>query len=261
MSRPPSTPGDILRRYGIESPQDIDIEAIAQDLGATILYEDLRGCEARIIGSGDTAFITVKKRTNRGRERFSAAHELGHWIHDRGRSAFSCTTEDLALARAKSPIETRANRFAQDLILPKPMIERLARGRPTTLSTVEELAGRFTTSLTATAIRLVQLGLSPAIVACYGKKGLVWHVRGPCVPDEKTFWLAEHPGINTAAGQLLAGTPVGIDRREHSADEWIEHSDAHDYVVVESSFMPTPDHVLALLWWEDESQITELENA
>ena len=45
----------LLEELGISEPQEINIEAIAECCGATIIYEPLKGCEARILGHGDRA--------------------------------------------------------------------------------------------------------------------------------------------------------------------------------------------------------------
>ena len=42
--------------------------------------EPLTGCEANIIGRGDKAIITINSKSIPGRQRFSAGHELGHWM-------------------------------------------------------------------------------------------------------------------------------------------------------------------------------------
>lgn len=68
----------LLRGLGITEPQEIDVEAIAWELGARIKYRPLDNCEARIIGKGDRAIITVNSRSWPRRQRFSVAHELGH---------------------------------------------------------------------------------------------------------------------------------------------------------------------------------------
>ena len=45
------SPAAILEELGITEPEDLDIEAIAQSCGATIVYERLDGCAARILGN------------------------------------------------------------------------------------------------------------------------------------------------------------------------------------------------------------------
>jgi Zn-dependent peptidase ImmA (M78 family) len=76
------SPAAILEELGITEPEDLDIEAIAQSCGATIVYERLDGCAARILGNGDQAIVIVDDRPNIGRQRFSAGHEFGHWMRD-----------------------------------------------------------------------------------------------------------------------------------------------------------------------------------
>jgi hypothetical protein len=151
--------------------------------------------------------------------------------------------------------ERRANRFAADLLLPTFLFRPAARLKPVTFDTVRALADTFTTSLTATAIRLVEEGGLPSILICSDDAGSrLWFTRSSIVPRE--LWPKQQPGRSTAAQALLKGgaarDPVDVD-----ADEWIEHPDSAHYVVREHS-MKMGDRVLTLLWWKDESQLTDL---
>jgi hypothetical protein len=73
----------LLQTYGITEPEEIDIEAIAYDQGAEVRYRKLDSCEARIIGYGSRAVITIDSDAHPRRKRFSLGHELGHWIQDK----------------------------------------------------------------------------------------------------------------------------------------------------------------------------------
>ena len=88
MIEPGTSPEQVLAKLGISEPGDLDIEAIAYYCGATILYESLTGCEATILGNGKKAIITVNQDGHPGRRRFSAGHELGHWMIDRDPERF-----------------------------------------------------------------------------------------------------------------------------------------------------------------------------
>jgi Zn-dependent peptidase ImmA (M78 family) len=66
----------VLADLGITDPSEIDLEAIAWTLGARVRYRPLESCEARIVGNGDRAIITVNNRSHPRRQRFSIAHEL-----------------------------------------------------------------------------------------------------------------------------------------------------------------------------------------
>ncbi len=250
-------PDTLLDELGITEPSEIQIEAIAQHCGATVVYEPIDGSDARILGYGDRAIITVDSNTSRARQRFSAAHELGHWLRDRGRIAFSCAEQALITewSDVDNP-ERNANRFAANLLLPHKLFAPKARQVQPTLAGVRSLAEVFETSLVATAIRLVELGSHPAILVCTALRGRKWFTRSSLVLQK--LWLAAKPGLGTIAAQMLAGTteangPVTVD-----ADEWIEHPESFRYCVVEDSIRLPGGLILTLIWWKDEAQILEL---
>ena len=93
MSAPLLTSASVLLEdLGITEPDELDLAVIAQHCRATILYKPLEGCAARIAGNEDRAIITVDSNSPRERQRFSAGHELGHWMFDRGKvSLFPAT--------------------------------------------------------------------------------------------------------------------------------------------------------------------------
>jgi len=111
------SPSLLLKELGVSEPREIDIEAIAQYCGATIVYERLEGSEARILGNNDRAIITVNSEAQVGRRRFSAGHELGHWMRDRGKVGFSCTEQVMIGEWASVNTERAANEYAADLLI------------------------------------------------------------------------------------------------------------------------------------------------
>lgn len=251
------SPDTLLDELGIREPEDLAIEAIAQYCGATILYQDLEGCEARIVGRGDRAIITVNTSVGRGRQRFSGAHELGHWMCDRGKIAFACTERLLAREWEDDNPERRANEYAADLLLPKSMFATRAKNREMTFAAVRHLAETFQTSLTATAIRLVDYGSFPAMVVCSDPERRRWFKRGPDVPD--VLWPRERVARLTVAYDVLNGE-ASAGPTDVAADAWFEHRDARRYAIREDSVRITEDLVLTLLWWKDERQLLDLED-
>ena len=185
-------PDELLELLGISEPNEIDIDAIAQYCGATVIYERIEGSEARIIGYKEQAIIVVNRNASPERRRFSAGHELGHWMRDRGKIAFACTEKMLNGEWNEKNPERRANEYAADLLLPEKMFSPLARNREITFDTVEDLASQFTTSLTATAIRVVQYGSFLAAVVCLNRNGRLWSVRNCDVPN--FLRIKEKPG-------------------------------------------------------------------
>lgn len=258
MTAPFKAPAVVLDELGITEPSEIDIEAIAEYCGATIVYEPLDGSAARILGKDDRAYITVDANTSLARQRFSAGHELGHWMRDRGKVAFACTDRDFDGYWVDDHPERRANRYAADLLLPRKLFQPVARSMAPTFESTRELARMFTTSLTATAIRFVELSQEPAmIIASDPRHGRKWFSASDKVP--KNLWPLSRPGANTAAAKLLDGRLTSMSNPlDVEADEWIEHRDAHRYTIVEDSMLGYGGLVLTLLWWQDQSQIVAL---
>jgi hypothetical protein len=250
------SPATLLEELGITEPQDIKIEAIAEYCHATIVYEPLQGCEARIIGRNDRAIITVNSHSLRERQRFSGAHELGHWMRDRGKIAFVCADRIFAAEWWEDNPEVRANRYAADVLLPPSMFCSRAKNREMTFATVRDLAKEFQTSLTATAIRLVELGSFPAMLVCYELGHRRWFTRGQDVPQ--ILWPRSELGRYTVAYDLTHGTATGEGPVDVYADGWFDIRNADRYEVREDSIRISDRFVLSLLWWKDERQILEL---
>jgi Zn-dependent peptidase ImmA (M78 family) len=250
-------PDAILEELGVREPADLKIEAIAEYCGATIIYAPLEGTEARILGYGDRAIITVNSAAPRGRQRFSGGHELGHWMCDRRKIAFACTDRTFTREWSDDNPERRANQYSAELLLPQRMFSAHAKNREMTFATVRQLAEMFETSLTATAIRLVEFGSFPAMVVCIDLERRRWFKRGPDVPD--VLWPHERVSPMTVAYDVLNGRATSPGPTDVSAHAWFEHRDARRYAIREDSIRTTEDLVLTLLWWKDESQLLDLE--
>jgi len=256
MSAPLKSPKKLIEELGIIEPSEIDIEAIAQYCSATVLYEPLRGCEARIVGNQERAIITVNAKSSRTRQRFSAAHELGHWMQDRNRIGFSCT-EDAFISEWRSDNPERlANRFAADLLLPPHMFQMYARNLPLVFDSVRSLASVFETSLTATAIRLVELGSYPGMIIYLVEGHRRWFISGPDIPP--ALWPRESPKRASIAWELANDIRADLGPTDVQADSWLEHPRSQWYELVEDSVPISRSAVLTLLWWKNEKQLLDL---
>lgn len=250
-------PEKLLYEMGVKEPEDIWLEAIAEHCGATIIYQRIEGAEARIIGYKDRAIITINSNSTVGRQRFSGAHELGHWLMDRGQVSFSCTAKMFAGEWGRNNPEKRANSYAAELLLPEFMFKPRAKNNPITFASVEKLAVLFKTSLTATAIRLVELGSFPAMIVCNEPGRRKWFMHGPDVP--KVLWPLEQPGHDSVAYDLLHGASNTKGPVEVYADQWIDRPNSRRYGIVEDSVKLSNNLIISLLWWRDESQLLDLE--
>ena len=145
----------LLWQYGVRDPSHIDLEAIANYRGAEVVYRRLCGCAARLVAAGDQAIISVDAGSSPGRQRFSLAHELAHWICDMDHGSFRCANEDIGPQNAEAKnIEAYANGYASQLILPSFLVDRWLDGKRINLDTAKALGSEFEASLTASAIKV-----------------------------------------------------------------------------------------------------------
>lgn len=246
-----NTPGEraeaLIAEFGIATPQELEVEAIAFDSGVEVVYEAMSGCEASLVGYGDRAIATINPSNVRGRERFSVGHELGHWHLHRGRS-FECRVDDpSANLSSNRALEKEADTFAAHLLMPstlfKPVIAQI--GQPN-FQRLAEVADEFDTSVMATALRLVGINTLPVVVACYTKHGRRWCL--PAVDVPKRWFIKEQLDEDTFAYDLLHSGKECRGLGKQSADAWFQNDDASNYEVREQCIGSSGHAVLVLLY-------------
>lgn len=244
--RAPTPAEKLLLSLGIDAPGDIDVEAIAWDAGAEVRFAQLDSCEARIIGYGSRAIITVEARSILPRKRFSVAHELGHWKYHRGRS-FVCRSDDIGnQVRGTTDPERVADAYAADLLLPAFLFEPLARkARRATFEAVDDIRAQFQMSRTAVALRMVDMGPEPAMLVCHGPSGRRWFRRGADVPDR--WFPRDELDAESAAMQVLHGKCERTPRTLIGADAWFDRRDAERYEVFEQTARMANGDAMTLL--------------
>jgi Zn-dependent peptidase ImmA (M78 family) len=107
----------LLYELGMDEPEEIDVELVAAEFNAFVVYEEQLGCAACLVGYGDRAIISVEKNTSPERQRFSIGHELAHWLFDREKQVFHC--------------KVKCQQFTLDLRRPSECrFEEVPSGRP-----------------------------------------------------------------------------------------------------------------------------------
>lgn len=254
--RPLTAAERLLQTLGIGDPRDIDLEAIAFDQGAVVKHRLLSGCEARIVGVGDRAVITVDSRGLPTRRRFSTAHELGHWHHHRGKS-FICRSDDIGNYR-RNPLDPErvADSYAADLLLPVYLFSPRADAlRSSTFETVDKLRGEFQTSITATAIRLVEFGPEPAILVCHTKAGRKWFNRPSHIPEH--WFPRDELDADSFSFDVLHGGGQRSRRALMGADAWFDRRGADQFEIFEQSQRIGDDEVLTIIVFKDEEMLEQ----
>lgn len=219
----------ILRSYGIDHPSQIDLEAIAFGLSAKVRYRKIDGSEARIVGNGSSAIITVNEGHKPTRQRFSIAHELGHWVERHGKGGFICGKEDISPQNdAAKSAEGIANGFASQLILPSYLFDPMAERVPISLDSADKLGKEFQAGLTATALKLIRGTSKPAAIVCHGSTGRQWFALSKGWPE--TLRISADLHYETEAFELLYAQDKSgkTALRQDTASRWISGRQAQE---------------------------------
>ena len=251
---------ELLQSLGITVPEEIDLEAIAYTQGVRIKYRPIDGCEARIIGAGDIAIVTVDNQCSFGRQRYSIGHELGHWKYHRGQKLVCRSSENEYLSDKASSVEKHADGYAASLLMPAYLFLPMLRSyKRLNFDVVKSLAEAFKVSITAATIRCVELGDTPAIALYHSPRGRAWFRRSELVP-RKWFPRDELQPESSAMNALFnhAVAPLTTTRlRTISAEAWFDSYDAGRYEIQEQTFKVSSSEIITLLIVDDEEMLED----
>jgi len=247
-----SKAGTIIQSLQIRHPSEIDIKEISMERGAYVHERNLDGAEAWLVRKGKRAIITINSRIHeQGRKHFAIAHELGHFELHRDSQLVICSDEDMyAWNRSKSQ-EIEANEFASCVLMPEVIFSRYIRREAPNMDRVSELSGEFGTTLTATAIRYVQLSPESCAVAVSKDCTLKWYKKS----DSFGFHLkvGDKLSPDTYAFDSFDGSELPAKPRSVPATAWIAGDIDPDGEIIEHS-IPLKSYgvVLSLLWIDKE---------
>lgn len=190
----------LLLDLGITEPDEIDVEVIAYLAGAIVQYRPLPCGDARILGVGDRAIITVAAAASPARQRFSVAHELGHWHHHRGR-LLACHATDQLDPASLGDVEREADRYAASLLMPGFMMMPFVDAVPVSMALAHQVAERFRVSLLAATLRLVDVHTGAFAIVVEGVDGRRWFKRSPALDPRWFLWAAGPSGGQAGDGR------------------------------------------------------------
>lgn len=155
------TANQVLRAYW-DNSVPIDPIAISNKAGIKVFETEFTEKLSGIIWKNPEnkkVEIYVNKKHSKKRQRFTIAHELGHFFADDSFDGEISDDENLMKYRkenSENEDEISANHFASQLLMPKHAIDYMIKNKIAT--TIEELAERFNVSLSAMNFRLIALG-------------------------------------------------------------------------------------------------------
>ncbi|MBK8246841.1 MAG: ImmA/IrrE family metallo-endopeptidase [Gemmatimonadetes bacterium] len=166
MSEPERAASALLKKHGIVGPP-VDVANVTKLLGISLQLADLgEDCSGMLVRAEGGAVIGVHFAHPPNRQRFTIAHELGHFVlHEGGTYVDRGTTLRLrsVASNSGSIVEEReANQFAAALLMPAAWLRREVKMHAIDLGDDESLrllCERFGVSNQAMMYRLMNLRL------------------------------------------------------------------------------------------------------
>lgn len=242
----------ILRDLKITDPAEISIEDIAWARGALVVEDGLRGAAARLIYTEGVrpAIIRVNKSISPPRrKRFAIAHELGHYElrHSPGAPTECAERQFLLWYKSQNQKEVEANLFAAELLMPKAFFQKRIEMTLPSMDLIGSLAEQFQTTLTATAIRYVDLCGERCALVLSSSGRVTWTRRS----SEFPYWISPGRALsqNTFAANFFADQRVPAEMQTVRLDAWIDGNvSSRETIREHSRALSSYESVLTLLW-------------
>lgn len=178
-------PEDLLDKLGCCSvPIDLDqiCAALEIEVERALNWDDEHSGSIRM--AGDKVICWINPLDSTFRQRFTLAHEIGHYIHDFAPVLATGGVPDTFLDASKTlkrdgrqdPREYRANDFAARLLMPRALLypevvsfveserKRTQQKKVAREAVFSKMAERFQVSKSAMEIRLINLGIVRRVV-------------------------------------------------------------------------------------------------
>ncbi len=154
----------LLVKAGIITPP-VQVEKVAAYLNIKIERVDLgEDCSGVLVRNADSAIIGVNEKHHLNRQRFSIAHEIGHFILHEGDTyidkGYRVLFRDLESGSGSKGEEMDANAFAAALLMPAEWVKDAFFQQPFDLTedyVLQMLANKFKVSIQAMSYRLMRL--------------------------------------------------------------------------------------------------------
>ncbi|WP_310571224.1 ImmA/IrrE family metallo-endopeptidase [Gemmatimonas sp.] len=154
----------LLKQHKVTMPA-VDVEALARACGLAVVFVEVEGKLSGQLYPDQREIVINTRGRSRERQRFTLAHELGHWrlthhLSDMPLPAdtlgYSGVFEQDSESEGRSAFEIEANTFASELLIPSPWIRKIAK--PLSAGLPQQLAQTYDVSREAMFYQLMRCG-------------------------------------------------------------------------------------------------------
>ncbi len=188
-----------------------------------IVFKPLNSIEGALIRSSDGKAFTILVNSDigsQGRANFTLAHEFGHLLLHRDiGSDFWCNSRKV-LGLTSETVETQANRFASQLVLPNNFVRYESDKNDVSLASVKNLANRMGASLSATALAMIAMSKRPLGFVVVRDGFIDWGRASDSAFKQGLFFKSGNAVPETSAASFEGGSTDQVFALGHSVDGW-----------------------------------------
>lgn len=246
---------DIISSFNLTPP--IDLNKICEVLDIKVNYENLVVMEALLIVAPGKRNIIIDNSRNMyiRRERFTIAHEIGHYIIPWHENLQQC--DKIVDFKSEDTVECEANDFASELLVPKTYLLEDIRDKKVTLSLIKDLAEKYNVSLVVMARRILAYSDSESVALIYYPNGNKYiQMKSSSFSKE----IKDGRITKSSAHKLLTSYNTSAEVKDViESSIWFENDGESYSIVEESMFQSNLGRVFTLLRVADEDDILDLE--
>lgn len=220
MNNPIMIVNELIEEYHLNIKEPIDIEGLIRKMNIRLVTTELADGvlgASKVVGLKKLIVISSKVY-NEEQRRFTLAHELGHIIIHRGVHYF--TKEDFNIVHSSKQKEDEADRFAVELLLPCDIINNVIKKYDINFRLIKQVAQKYRTSLTATAIRMLELTKENVILINHKSNNIKWWFKS----NGEIFFNEKYRGIDIERLEQC----INIQTRNVEVGLWLsEDEDAY----------------------------------
>jgi hypothetical protein len=249
-------------------PEAIDLDVVRQMLPSTpygtgvreirppVPFDDeaFEGMLARNPDDLEVWGIAYNGKTRPERQRFTIAHELGHFILHRGRQqSFNCDKQSVHTGIATlRDIEREADDFASNLLMPGDLLRDWISNQRIDLHVLSAMAKRFQVSFEALCIRFIKFTTQRAILVYWDNGYVKYEWRSSSAIKTRARIRRNADPQEPLPGTLAADANVSQewDGTEMSAAVWCPEEAQHMQLREFKHSYGARDRILTLLLLE-----------
>jgi Zn-dependent peptidase ImmA (M78 family) len=234
---------DIHSSLQLEIP--VDMNKVCEAFGIKVHNEDLANAEAFLVVSNGNKSILINDRKILyvARQRFSIAHEVGHFFipwHN-----ISCACNSIGDFDIEDITEREADIFASELLIPTKLLESRLLSKVVTLELIKILAREYNVSLSAMTRKVASLSNDDFITLYSSISG---SIQQRVKTESFNLTLKTKIVDGSAARELLNNRYSNASaKRIVSCNTWFEEDRNDIEIVEESLYQPNFNRVFTLL--------------